>query len=42
LRDGEFKFHPEYVGARTEQGWSPHTSLLIPATPFKVAKARDE
>jgi hypoxanthine phosphoribosyltransferase len=42
LRDGEFQFHPEYVGALAEQGQAPHTSLLIPATPFKVAKARDE
>jgi hypoxanthine phosphoribosyltransferase len=42
LREGGFQFHPEYVGALAEQGRAPHTSLLISATPSRVAKARDE
>ncbi len=38
LRDGAFVFHPEYVAALAEQGVAADVSLLIPATPFVVAK----
>ena len=37
-RDGAFVFHPEYVAALAEQGVAADVSLLIPATPFVVAK----
>jgi hypoxanthine phosphoribosyltransferase len=37
-RDGAFVFHPEYVAAMAEQGVAADVSLLIPATPFVVAK----
>lgn len=42
-RDGAFHFHPEYVAALAEQGLtnlgsSAEPSLLIPATPFTLAK----
>jgi hypoxanthine phosphoribosyltransferase len=37
-QDGEFQFHPEYVGALQEQGVEPDASLLIPATEFTAAK----
>lgn len=37
-KNGAFQFHPEYVGALNEQGIAADESLLIPATPFVVAK----
>ncbi len=40
VREGEFVFHPEYVGALAEQGLTPDASLLIPATLFQTAKGR--
>jgi hypothetical protein len=38
FRDGEFQFHPEYVDALAQQGIAADPSLLIPATPFPLAK----
>lgn len=38
LVEGEFRFHPEYVGALAEQKIEPDASLLIPATSFTLAK----
>lgn len=38
LRDGTFRFHPEYVGALRHQGVAPEESMLIPATSFVAAK----
>ena len=38
VREGAFQMHPEYVEALAQQGVSPQPSLLIQATPFKVAK----
>lgn len=37
-RDGAFHFHPEYVSALAQQGIAPDDSLLIPATPFLLAR----
>ena len=42
LREGTFHFHPEYVSALAEQGVMPDPSLLISATPRKVAKSCGE
>ena len=42
LREGTFHFHPEYVSALAEQGVTPDPSLLISATPRKVAKSCGE
>lgn len=42
LVDGAFVFHPEYVGALAQQGVAAGPSLLIAATPFKVAKAYNQ
>jgi hypothetical protein len=39
LVNGEFAFHPEYAAALAEQDLAPDPSLLVPATPFTVAKA---
>jgi hypoxanthine phosphoribosyltransferase len=41
LREGSFEFNPEYAGALAEQGLAADPSLLIPATPFKIAKRHD-
>jgi hypoxanthine phosphoribosyltransferase len=38
LRDGSFQFHPEYIEALAQQGMKPGPSLLIQATPIKLAK----
>jgi hypoxanthine phosphoribosyltransferase len=38
LQDGEFHFHPEYAAALAQQGLTAELHLLIPATPFKLAK----
>ncbi len=38
VRDGAFQFHPEYAGALAQQGLAPDPNLLIPATPFSLAK----
>lgn len=38
LRDGEFHFHPDYVKALEQQGLPLEASLLIPATPYTLAK----
>jgi hypothetical protein len=38
LRDGRFQFHPEYVEALALQGLEPSPDLLVPATPFRLAK----
>jgi len=38
LRDGEFRFHPEYVEALTHQGLEVGPELLIPASRFQLAK----
>ena len=38
LKDGEFHFHPEYIGALQDQGIEPKQELLIPATAFQLAK----
>lgn len=37
-RDGDFHFHPEYVEAMGRQGMAVEPSLLIPSTPFSLAK----
>jgi hypothetical protein len=37
-RDGEFCFHPEYVGALEQQSIKPDSSLLIRSPAFIVAK----
>jgi uncharacterized protein len=37
-RDGEFIFHPEYVGALAQQGLEPSSELRIPAPVIKPAK----
>lgn len=37
LRDGAFEFHPEYADALAQQGIKAEPSLLIRATPFKIA-----
>lgn len=37
-KDGNFQFHPEYVEALSQQGQSADASLLIKATPVKIAK----
>lgn len=36
--NGEFVFHPEYVGALKMQGVAPDDSLLVGADPIKIAK----
>jgi hypoxanthine phosphoribosyltransferase len=41
LQNGEFTFHPEYAEALRQQGLQPDPSLLIPATPFDLAKRRE-
>ncbi len=38
VRDGQFQFHPEYVGALQQQGLTADTSLLIPAPVIELAK----
>lgn len=38
LRDGSFQFHPEYNEALAQQGMESGPSLLIQATPIKLAK----
>ncbi len=38
FRDGEFYFHPEYVAALQHQRVEANAELLIPATPFRLAK----
>jgi hypoxanthine phosphoribosyltransferase len=38
LRDGTFRFHPEYVEALAQQGLKANASLLIDAPEFKIAK----
>jgi hypoxanthine phosphoribosyltransferase len=38
-RDGRFQFHPEYAEALAHQGVAAEPSLLIPATPFTLAKS---
>jgi hypoxanthine phosphoribosyltransferase len=38
LQDGEFHFHPEYVAALAQQNLQVEPHMLIPATPFKLAK----
>jgi hypoxanthine phosphoribosyltransferase len=38
FREGEFLFSPEYADALRQQGVEPDASLLIPATPFELAK----
>jgi hypoxanthine phosphoribosyltransferase len=38
LKDGEFEFHPEYLGALESQGLKPDSKLLIDATRFRLAK----
>ncbi len=38
VQDGEFVFHPEYVGALEQQGFKAEPSLLIGAKPFELAK----
>lgn len=37
--DGEFRFHPEYVGALKEQGVAADASLLIDAAVARIAKS---
>ena len=37
-KPGSFQFHPEYVAALERHGRAADESLLIPATPFKIAK----
>ena len=37
-RDGEFRFHPEYVDALKQQGLEAGKELLIHANEFKLAK----
>ncbi len=39
LREGNFQFHPEYVDALAQQGLQLVPSLLIDATPIKLAKS---
>lgn len=41
LVDGTFRFHPEYEQALTDQGLDADSSLLVPATPFTIAKEAD-
>jgi uncharacterized protein len=38
LKNGEFVFHPEYVGALAAQGLEPSDDLRIAATEYKVEK----
>jgi uncharacterized protein len=38
FQDGEFRFHPEYVGALAEQHITPDSSLLINAPAITIAK----
>ena len=38
FRDGEFRFHPEYVDALNQQGIIAGPELRIPAGEFKLAK----
>jgi hypoxanthine phosphoribosyltransferase len=38
LRDGEFRFHPEYVGALAQQGLQAGPEMLIPAEVVTLAK----
>lgn len=38
FHEGEFRIHPEYEGGLRQQGVEPDDSLLIPATPFELAK----
>ncbi|MBI5666369.1 MAG: hypothetical protein HZC41_00055 [Chloroflexi bacterium] len=40
-QDGRFQFHPEYIGALAQQGLPADPALLIPATPFAIAKTTD-
>lgn len=37
-RDGEFRFHPEYVGALQQQAIKPDSTLLIHAPAITIAK----
>ena len=38
LRDGEFRFNPEYAEALLQQGLQANSKLLIPAKTFQLAK----
>jgi len=38
LRDGEFRFNPEYAEALLQQGLEANSKLLIPAKAFRLAK----
>jgi hypothetical protein len=38
LRDGEFRFNPEYAEALRQQGLETNSKLLIPAMVFRLAK----
>lgn len=38
IQNGVFAFHPEYAEALSQQGLQPDPSLLIPATPYELAK----
>lgn len=38
-RGGAFRFHPEYAAALAQQGEAADPALLVPTTPFGVAKA---
>jgi hypothetical protein len=40
FKDGQFQFHPEYVGALAEQGVASDSSLLIDAPAVTVARSR--
>lgn len=40
--DGDFRFHPEYMGALAEQGVVADQSLLVEATAFIADKAASE
>jgi hypoxanthine phosphoribosyltransferase len=39
LRDGTFRFNPEYVDALAHQGLKAETHMLIPATEIRLAKS---
>jgi hypothetical protein len=39
FRDGAFRFHPEYVGALEQQGFTAGPALLIAADTVAVAKS---
>ncbi len=38
-QDGQFLFHPEYVEALRQQGWTPDSALLVDTVVIKPAKA---